>query len=338
MDYNSLKCPVCKKEFKDGDDIVVCPQCGTPHHRQCYEIENRCFYQDRHSEGFSYEEYAQEQNNAENADGTSQGNGQQRTSVCPRCKAENPENMFYCGKCGFPLGMQNNPYGQPNQGNPQNPTGQPFGAYPFDPMAGVNPNEDMGDGVTAGEASKYVQKNTPYFMTVFSRIKCFGKGRFNISAFLFSGGYLLYRKMYKLGGIISGIMLALITFEAYVRYSPAYDAFAKALEQAMSNATGVTAVNYFYEAFYSLDISGQVLIGLMSVCSMIELAIEIVVGLKANKWYFKHCKKQIVKIKAQPEKAQAELETKGGVNIALAVSMYVVYLIVSYLPGIIMGL
>ena len=31
--YNNCVCPVCKKQFEDGDDIVVCPECGTPHHR-----------------------------------------------------------------------------------------------------------------------------------------------------------------------------------------------------------------------------------------------------------------------------------------------------------------
>lgn len=35
--YENQKCPVCGVAFKSGDDIVTCPECGTPHHRQCYE-------------------------------------------------------------------------------------------------------------------------------------------------------------------------------------------------------------------------------------------------------------------------------------------------------------
>ena len=27
--YKNEKCPVCNQEFKDGDDIVTCPVCGT---------------------------------------------------------------------------------------------------------------------------------------------------------------------------------------------------------------------------------------------------------------------------------------------------------------------
>ena len=28
-DYKGNTCPVCKQKFKESDDIVVCPDCGT---------------------------------------------------------------------------------------------------------------------------------------------------------------------------------------------------------------------------------------------------------------------------------------------------------------------
>ena len=28
--YTGNHCPVCEQEFTDNDDIVVCPDCGTP--------------------------------------------------------------------------------------------------------------------------------------------------------------------------------------------------------------------------------------------------------------------------------------------------------------------
>ena len=37
MEFTEYKCPVCDKQFKKGDDVVVCPECGAPHHRECYE-------------------------------------------------------------------------------------------------------------------------------------------------------------------------------------------------------------------------------------------------------------------------------------------------------------
>ena len=46
--YTGLECPVCKNTFKDNDDIVVCPECGAPYHRTCYQKEGHCIYEDKH--------------------------------------------------------------------------------------------------------------------------------------------------------------------------------------------------------------------------------------------------------------------------------------------------
>ncbi len=42
MNYKNKFCPVCKSEFKENDDIVVCPECGTPHHRECWFKGGKC--------------------------------------------------------------------------------------------------------------------------------------------------------------------------------------------------------------------------------------------------------------------------------------------------------
>ena len=52
--YKNEKCPVCNQEFKDGDDIVTCPVCGTPHHRECYKKIGHCFNEDKHAEGYEF--------------------------------------------------------------------------------------------------------------------------------------------------------------------------------------------------------------------------------------------------------------------------------------------
>ena len=44
------KCPVCSASFTEGDDIVVCPDCGAPYHRTCYTEQGRCSYYDEHGE------------------------------------------------------------------------------------------------------------------------------------------------------------------------------------------------------------------------------------------------------------------------------------------------
>lgn len=50
--YTNEACPVCGKNFEAEDDIVVCPLCGTPHHRDCYKKNGECGNAEMHSEGF----------------------------------------------------------------------------------------------------------------------------------------------------------------------------------------------------------------------------------------------------------------------------------------------
>ncbi len=48
MNYINYKCPVCNNRFTEEDDVVVCPECGTPHHRECYIKNGQCFNKDKH--------------------------------------------------------------------------------------------------------------------------------------------------------------------------------------------------------------------------------------------------------------------------------------------------
>lgn len=50
-------CPVCEKQFEECDDIVVCPECGAPHHRSCYAKNNACGLVAHHIDGFVWKGY-----------------------------------------------------------------------------------------------------------------------------------------------------------------------------------------------------------------------------------------------------------------------------------------
>ena len=54
-DYVGCVCSVCNKPFAAGDDIVVCPECGTPYHRACYQAAGGCVHEAQHAEGYAWQ-------------------------------------------------------------------------------------------------------------------------------------------------------------------------------------------------------------------------------------------------------------------------------------------
>ena len=54
MFYDNKVCDGCSDVMLEGDDIVVCPECGTPQHRECYKKNNQCVNAHLHAEGFDW--------------------------------------------------------------------------------------------------------------------------------------------------------------------------------------------------------------------------------------------------------------------------------------------
>lgn len=317
MDFIGNKCPVCQKYFHADDDIVVCPECGTPHHRECYEQTGHCCNEHRHAQGYDYAE--------------SEEAAQHQGKKCPSCGKSNPENAFFCNFCGSSLTQQQN--AQSAQQNPvgdQNANGQagsPFFVNVLDPLGGVPADTDLGDGVTAGEAAKYVKQNPPYFVRVFSNIKNFNKSKFSFAAAIFPGGYMLYRKMYKLGALFTLLHFALEIFQTYLYL------YIMNTDTMKNTSDMISSLMSFTDA----SISNVSILYLYEMIFGAIIALRIVIGICFNRMYFKHCKKQIVSIKenaGESENPDTLLQTKGGVNMPLAASIYTAYLIIMYLPSL----
>ena len=132
----------------------------------------------------------------------------------------------YTASGGFPpfQGVPpQNPTGGPQNGpaSPQGPFQSPFGAAPFflDPMGGVNPNDQI-DGAPVNDIAKLVQTNTAYYLPTFFNLRRYRRNRFNFCAFLCSGGWMLYRKQYKTGAIVTASMPVSYThLDVYKRQS-----------------------------------------------------------------------------------------------------------------------
>ena len=202
-------------------------------------------------------------------------------------------------------------------------------AAAFDPMAGMKSDEPLVDDITAGEAAKFIGKNTPYYLRVFSFIKKFKKSKFNFTAFILSGIYFLYRKMYALGILFSVLTFGSTIASGYIRTLPAWQNIYNNLLQAQKTGQIVSFTNNF-----GLSTEDFLLFISPLIANVISMAVMVICGLIANKCYYNHSIKKIKKIKSTTDKEllTEALETKGGVNLPLAISIVVALIIANYLP------
>ncbi len=349
MDYSNHRCPVCEKVFEKGDEIVVCPICGAPHHRDCYEQEMHCHFMDKHNEGFDYKsEYNTENKNEDKRETQNTSNQGAGIVACEHCGMFNVAGNKKCSGCGEPLPESKNtyepfdrhtqegttppPYGTQDPQNGQ----QPFGGFAYDPMGGLKAETDVGNGVTAGEAAKFVKSSSPFYTRLFHQIKVFGRSRFSFVGFLFHGGWMLYRKMYKLGSVITAIMALLMISQLFVAtfYS---DLILKISELAANvNIYNVNDSNTALKEFFlTLDTEDIIVSFVYFFSSICQFVVRVICGLIGNRCYYKHSIKHITSIKTEAgtkEEADTTLQTKGGVNSALATSLVVSYMILTFLP------
>lgn len=329
MDYKGHVCPVCNKPFEKGDDVVVCPICGTPHHRDCYEEKGNCVNLNRHRENYDYQREC-EVNSIE-----------QDELVCSFCGAKNPADSRFCNSCGKPVGVQHNTYSVPPQHeNSQNPQGGFGTAFVMDPLGGVNADVDLGEGVKAGEAAKFVKTSTAYYVPQFKQLKEKGRTRFSFVGFIFGGGWMLYRKMYKLGTVFTAF-LALLTFaDLYMRiyHREAVVTVGELYNDMLANMTSNYGLNVYGalgDFFASLNTEQLVICIASTTISLLMILIRVLCGILGNRWYYKHTIKSVVKIKntsASQQEVDTKLNTKGGVNVPLALSLLASYYIILYLP------
>ncbi|MBQ9912859.1 MAG: DUF2628 domain-containing protein [Clostridia bacterium] len=94
MRYKNQICDGCGKIFTDGEDIVVCPECATPQHRECYKNHGGCVNSHKHGEAFTW-------TGAEITVSPSPAPEKIRTIPCPNCGYGNPEGADHCKQCSM---------------------------------------------------------------------------------------------------------------------------------------------------------------------------------------------------------------------------------------------
>lgn len=337
INFTGVNCPVCGKAFAEGDDIVVCPQCGAPYHRDCYREKGQCIFTDLHEKGKEW---------APPPPPKPPVSAEIKDLECPVCGGLNGHSAQICAHCGAPLppfapGAGDPPRdpGQAAYGSP--PQGRYYGQMPFilDPMGGVSPADTLDTGVSFGDASKLVKQNTAYYMPTFRYMKQTGRNKFNFCAFLFSGAWMLYRKQYRYGAIVTALMFVLYLLYLAASVFVATPALLELMQQAgIDVSAGLGFTNEQLLAISQLiaeEPSVYLELCLPMLCLLLMLAVMIFTGVRGNKMYMRHCVMTVRRVKAADlgDRPNMTLDQQGGVNTSVAVCMFVCYfLLVNVVP------
>lgn len=305
-DYTGCKCPVCQQPFDAGDDVVVCPECGAPYHRACYQKNAGCLFADRHGAGFEWKPAPGEMPGRDAA-----GAGE---IPCPACGAMNPAGGLFCESCGAPLragGPRYAPGGAASEGPASYGPATAPRTDPFQAGGQLHPEDDLG-GVKARDWAAFLGPNAGYYLANFKRMAVTGqKLAVSFSAFFFGPFYFFYRKMW----LPAAVFLATDVLFAYIPQ----------LIQFM--VLGGSAL----VAGLDLDLFSQVL----NVLRVVNLVIQFTEGLFAVYWYRRIGEKRIARVlqSCDAASAPAALAREGGVSLtAVVVSLSVVmglYLVLS---------
>ena len=175
MNYTGKLCDGCRQPLENGDDIVVCPICGTPQHRSCYEKNNKCVNEYLHSTDFTWTDPEEEQRKKEEELKAQQAEQQPQPSDQPVFAPATPQSM----ESVFLRGVL------------------------------YDPKDDIG-GATVGEAADFVQNSAPRYIRKFMKQKKSGrKLSWNWAAFFFAPYWFFYRKLYKAGAVFLALSVAL---------------------------------------------------------------------------------------------------------------------------------
>lgn len=323
MYYYEKNCDGCGKLMHEGEDIVVCPECGTPQHRECYLAENRCVNEHLHAEGFDWKKANTSEPEPEPVKVNEAQTKTDEENGMPDFSGANSEPFP-----NIPL-----------------PTFQMDGIYIDGKMLGVN---DSADGVALKEMVNYTQINSKHYVRSFFKNK--GKKWFlswNWGAFIFSPAWFFYRKLYKLGAIFLALTVAAtlavtpyldIITESYETLTPLMEELREANtayseEQTDANAQRVEQV---IDKIYKESL--KVLPYVLRVEAITFLIPCVAAALIANYFYRKKMQEDIYFAKQATQDARVlnySILRRGGVSIMAG--MFAM-LAESYLPQVIMSI
>lgn len=244
LEYENQPCIVCGELFKAEDDIVTCPECGTPYHRACWKQHGKCINTALHECGESWIAQRKEEQRQQRAKERFE---EEMEQAAARERGDTPQMIHGSLYDGVRLD-------------------------PNDPCIGLDPEETLGD-VTLGEAAAFINTNNFYYLPLFRLMKRTGKKMtLNLVGMFVPQFYFANRKMWG-HALIAVLLNTLLSIPAAIKAIhqvmgvaiPWADVTTTAFESVYKFSTGAyfgvsvlwgLFCNYFYYRFAMRRIKG----------------------------------------------------------------------------------
>ena len=312
--YYGCPCEGCGKPLTLQDDIVVCPDCGAPYHRDCYEKLGRCIHFPAHAAGYEWKFPYQDS----------------ELCTCPACGERTLRTETHCRCCGAllpPEGAQ-----EPADRSDADDHSEEFdystfyrqfqetGAPQAEPMRQTYQaafgKEEVMDGIPCKDWAAYIGSASPAYLSTYCRMQLqHSKISMSFSALLFGPFYFFYRKAWK----------------------PAF-----AFLAAEILLTLPTLINLMQITGSSLapGLSDSALVLLSRVCSVLSFLLMVVRGMYGKWFYRKSAAEKIRRIRAEfPDDAQrkAVLCAQGGTSWAAVFGCFVLLMVLGSAFTLLLG-
>lgn len=245
--FENDKCPVCNEEFKAEDDVVVCPVCGTPHHRECYNKTHRCANREYHNKDFKFER---------SADAQQEEKAEQKTT------AEKQALPFMPAI--------------------ENKSAEEAVKQLAEQIGGDEDKKEEAkvDGVSVYDVSQVIGSNVRYYLPRFASKKGLN---WNWGAFFFGPLYYFFRKMYMQGFLFLALNFASNIIISTI-FSKQINAFYSVYNSVLNKGNSVTTADVT-NLFNSAEFNNYMPV--MLVMSAVALVLSVVMGICANRMYRK---------------------------------------------------
>ena len=312
--YYGCPCEGCGKPLTLQDDIVVCPDCGAPYHRDCYEKLGRCIHAPAHAAGYEWKFPYQES----------------ELCTCPACGERTLRSESVCRCCGAalpPEGAQ-----EPADRADSDEHSEEFdystfyrqfqetGAPQVDPLRQTYQaafgKEEVMDGIPCKDWADFIGPASPAYLSAYCRMQLsHTKTSMSFSAMLFGPFYFFYRKAWKpaFGFLAAELVVALPTL------------------LSMMQATGSPL---------TAGISSTAIVVLSRIMTVFSFALVMLRTLYAKWLYRKSAAERIRRIRAEFRDAaqrRAVLSAQGGVSIAGVIGAFVLLMVLGACATVLMG-